>query len=818
MANNPIYPMAYQLHQGQTVMLYYLGFPAPWKQKLLELQREINPKFRTEYNLPTNALKKIINSWMDHVIALAPLSGASDDSHWMTSLKPYTEENKRILCELLKTWITATYITPPKLSSGVKQQARELCNSLDISEWQSLALEQKCVLCAEDQTVSNEAYQAIPLMAVDRLAGKDLMLQGTPLHLCYAGKNELVTAPLPGPKGSEYSFVFQFSVQTIPPERHALLLCHISIRRWVPGLGEKPYFKEAANVHVRVSKGRFCIVPIEWNRKQKDLLWKLQEQACYDLYAYDPLPDIKEYKQNFPKYKSTHLIPYKNGMGVQKSPIEPGVPIKDKAELYQKIAESLSEICIPVGPAHQYSAKNIPLVKNKEAPKDVRAFRSWAAQCTESDAILFELYGLWKDPLQAECLEKVRQQLEKDFGQNDKAGVLRVQIEQKPIAQIAAPCENSNEARIRRIDEIANELGKTTDVVGCIIAIPGPDKYTDGTDPKDVIRAAFAKSGRVVQFMIPDADNDQKVFSAVSDLYRQLGIFAQINRDKIKAHPLGDVPCVGMHVCTQIHGIQTKGYMLPLFIKVDLEKGITRVTCDAFERRTVNYRESCLEMAKLFWHRDLDAKCRQAAFSPAKQQLIALKNQYETPENRVLLLVTSDSHTRQMWKGISDAQLSEYHLKADYQPEEINVGDKERPYMMSLSGSGVRIIRVRYNDEVPDYITEKNNETTFRSSSGIYQFEKDFWAIPSKPKDPRYSASFIHSKIDNPRNAYAQKDMIELYPIQLQPGDDPLEWIRFAHALRSISIQYSRSDQTTIQPLPLHLAEKLEEYLFQKLF
>lgn len=818
MANNPIYPIAYQLHQGQTVTLYYLGFPAPWKQELLELQRAANPKFRAEYNLPTNALKKIIHSWLDHVIALAPLSGTSDDSHWMTSLKPYTEENKRILCDLLKTWITATYIAPPKLLPAVKQRARAFSESLEASEWKGLEQEKECLLCTEDQTVSGEAYQAIPLMAVDRLTGKDLLLHGTPLHLCYAGKNELVTAPLPGKNGAEYSLVLQFSVQTIPPRRHALLLCHISTRRWVPGLGKKPYFPQAANVHIRVSENRFCIVPIEWNGKQKDLLWKSQEQACYDLYAYDPLPDIEEYKQNFSKYKSTHLIPYKPGMGVQKSSIEPGVSVRDKAELYQEIAEILFEICAPTGPARQYSMRNIPLVKNEGSPEDVRAFRSWAAQCAQTNAISFELYGLWDDPLQAECLGKVRQQLEKDFGENDDAGVLRVQIGQKPIAQIAAPCEKSNDARIARVEKIANELGRTDDVVGCIVAIPGPENYTDGTDPKDVIRAGFAKSGRVVQFLVPDAENDQNVFSSVLDLYRQLGIFAQIDTDKIKAHPLGDVSCVGMHVCTQIHGVQTKGYMLPLFIKVDLEKGITKVTCDAFERRTVNYREACLEMAKLFWHRDLDARCRQASFSPAKQQLIALKNQYDTPEKRVLLLVTSDDSARQLWKGISDAQLSEYRLKSgdqDYQPEEINVGDKDRPYMMSLGESGVRIIRVRCSKEVPDYITEEKDETAFRSSSGIYQFEKDFWAIPPKPNDPRYSASFKRSKTDDPRNAYAQKDMIELYPIQLQPDDDPLEWVRFAHALRSISIQYS---QTTIRPLPLHLAEKLEEYLFQKVF
>ena len=53
--------------------------------------------------------------------------------------------------------------------------------------------------------------------------------------------------------------------------------------------------------------------------------------------------------------------------------------------------------------------------------------------------------------------------------------------------------------------------------------------------------------------------------------------------------------------------------------------------------------------------------------------------------------------------------------------------------------------------------------------------------------------------------------MIEVYPLQLQPGDDAAEWVFYTNALRHISIQYN---QSTILPLPLHLGKALEEYLF----
>ena len=53
--------------------------------------------------------------------------------------------------------------------------------------------------------------------------------------------------------------------------------------------------------------------------------------------------------------------------------------------------------------------------------------------------------------------------------------------------------------------------------------------------------------------------------------------------------------------------------------------------------------------------------------------------------------------------------------------------------------------------------------------------------------------------------------MEELYPLQLQPGDSSSEWVIFADSLRTLPLQYN---QTTVLPLPLHLAKGLEEYLF----
>ena len=70
---------------------------------------------------------------------------------------------------------------------------------------------------------------------------------------------------------------------------------------------------------------------------------------------------------------------------------------------------------------------------------------------------------------------------------------------------------------------------------------------------------------------------------------------------------------------------------------------------------------------------------------------------------------------------------------------------------------------------------------------------------------------FLDLESTSPQDDFLEKDMIELYPLQLQQGDDPWGWVRYVNALRQLPIQYS---QATVLPLPLHLAKNLSEYLF----
>ena len=826
--NKNIYPLAYTLQPDLHQQLYYLGFPPAWKSELLSIAKANNPRFKDEYGLPTNSLKKMVDAWVEGIISLAPLKLGSHDERWLTSCHPFSDNDIDILCGIIQTWVTATYISPTRASNFVKQRAQAFCGKISPGTMASLRCQDEVCLTREDGTVSDEAFGALPLLAVDRLLGQTVDIGGHMLRLCYCGKNQLMSEPVTDPRSQHrFSYVFDFSVQTTPPRRHALLLCQMSIRRWIfdrtcsseKREAQRMFLQDSINVHIKVSDTKYCQVPIAYDQAKRVIGWKDQDQKCYELWGYTPLQDAG-HVLNFPgDFGDAYLLPYKNGMNYYvRSKIGSGVPMVDKVTLYQQLGCCLADVAGVPAAAVRMSLKNrtLPILKSPMKYESREQFRQWVRQWAETDTLIFELYGLWNDPTHRGLLEAVEQKIQNDFGDNDSTSCMEIKICHCEAGDMANALENDEKgSHIQRSTEIKCRLPAATEMTGCIFILPGADNFFKMGDPKQAIRNGFARTGRVIQFITPDEGDavPHKVNSAVYDLYRQLGIPTLLNIDKsIPYCP----PCIGMHVCTQVHGIAGKGRFLPIYVTVDIGKRLMRVQCDAFSRREVSYRDACLEMSELFWRDDLERRCVDASRSPAKQKLMALKNMYPTPDGGVLFVVASDGDSRALWSGISDKELSTYAMAEDYRPEEINAGMQKVPFPVSLRDTGVRIIRIRYNQEVPDYFTERSQTTEkdaakYASASGIFKYEKVFWSIGPKPFNRPYTDSLSHSKIDHPQEPHAEKDMIELYPVLLQEDDDPLDPVCFINELRHAPIQYNN---TTTLPLPLHLAKALTEYLF----
>ena len=60
-----IYPMAFVPNSEIICKLYYVGFPQTWKDKLIQVERIVKPKWNGVYALPTYSLKNSLGAWLD---------------------------------------------------------------------------------------------------------------------------------------------------------------------------------------------------------------------------------------------------------------------------------------------------------------------------------------------------------------------------------------------------------------------------------------------------------------------------------------------------------------------------------------------------------------------------------------------------------------------------------------------------------------------------------------------------------------------------------------------------------------------------------
>lgn len=817
--------MAYTPKTNIKINLFYLGFPQEWKKSIIELTYRSNPKFNPNYALPTSTLKDYLNSWMENVVDIKPLRVESDDSAWLISIEPPDIEK---ICEILKIWIAATYMGA-SVSNETKDLAKELIARIVFEDLRCEIHQAETVLFSEDGCASSDyTYRAFSLLTMSRLIGQKINLCGAEMIICRADKDELMTAPIYA-QGKEhaypYAFVIKLSVQTTPPQRKAMLVCDLSIRRFIPHVwANNPWLDNKVIAHVRVAENRFKKIPIQYSSYNKSLVWSETDEKCYNLYEFSTLPKAKDVICNVETYFSPSaqpqiLCPFANGLKwAQKSKIGTGVSVKDKAEFYDQLYKmlgnyvSVPEVPSKCGATHAHFCK------------DVLSRRKRLAACTASNLLNLEVYCYDKDRSLAKY---IFDEIGEYFGINEEyKSIIDIHTQIIGLGERGDAMSGDGYSQVlNKIEQIKSCIPYAKELTAAVIVLPGKEFFQIG-DPKGAIRAGFADTGRVTQFITPDQDEkviSHKVTATVLDLFRQLGYTEPIQEKDSSGK--WSTTVMGLHVFTQLEPLYGRGRKdraryLPIYVTYEPVSGETFVDCDALEKRHVPYREAGIQLSQLSRSADFVKKCSDAFLGTVKQQLLGYRNLYRNEPG--LLMVLADGNTRsEMWPGISDKSISGYSCLGSYTPEKINIGAKGRDYLQSFTDCQLRIVRVRINQnssEIPDYYTEakidSKGNTVHKSASGIYQYQNIFWGLAAKPKDPCYTRSFLHSKVNCPFEEYDERNLVEFFPLQLQIGDDPLEWAQFSNMLRECMPQYAGS--ATKLPAPLHLATLLKEYLLIK--
>lgn len=335
-------------------------------------------------------------------------------------------------------------------------------------------------------------------------------------------------------------------------------------------------------------------------------------------------------------------------------------------------------------------------------------------------------------------------------------------------------------------------------------------------DPKVALRAGFAKTGRLTQFLTPDDEGEageseeHRIESALYDLYRQLG-YLQPLEEKLRGSNVDyTIPVMGLWIVNYKKTIYGNTKRFPVFVTAYYVKGEVWVECEYLLDRRMRYWEACLEFQKVSGSTEMRNLQKKDACATIKRKMLELHHNQKAP---LLLMLQSDGVSRPIWKMISDSELSKAKRNDRYTLDKLWFDSAEANDGFKLDGreNGLRFIRVRGNEEVPDYISYVKENGKTKTVSGVYNYDDIFWSIAQRPNDPLFKNAYnSRSKTDKPGAEYKLTDMIEVYPMHLKPGDDPEEWVWLVHKLRSAAHQYKG---TLRLPLPLHLAKKLEEYI-----
>lgn len=822
-----IYPMAFVPNHGMTCKLYYVGFPKAWKEKLVKVERIMKPKWSGVYALPTYALKNSLGAWLDGIIELAPLRMESNDEMWAISCEQ--EINTKLLFEHIVIWLHSYYLNNAKLRPDAKMEIQELIHSMCVDELDHLVGSKTVRLFdAEGVPTENYSYSAFSLMVTNALVGKTIVIDGHAVVLNYAGKNQLISN-LQGEGDAVYSYGVSFSLQTVPPERKSLLLCDCCIHRWISGKWkDKPYLKKDNMVaHVWVGNNRIYKLPIfQMYKADEEYFWQETEEKYYNLYNYRPLPAAREVIGSIDKWLSENqkiTCLYKNGMdvlGFKKNGIGVGVSVSEKKDIFEGVFAHIAEMVYKADGVERVKStkkakKKLKLDQinfNKELTVAQRAFvANRVKECIETNQLNLEVY--YRDDTE-ECAKTIKNKIEDIFQTTEE---ITFDIKMCPLGRLGEALDGSDSASIlKRIKEFEKEVEIADQITACIVLLPGKDKF-DKVDPKAAIRCGFALRKRLTQFITPwNNDEDEnvaanKINSAIEDLCRQLGYIRALDeKERDTEDALVHTSVIGMHVMTQIKTIYGKARFLPLFVELDYISGKVYVECDAFEQTRVPYREAAFELARLSLDKDFEKKCDDASRGMLKQKMVMWKNVYKNKS--LLVLIEANGNTRAICNGITDGQIQKYTYLTQYCPSEIEVGTKESSYMLNLNDSGVRFIRIRRNGEVPDYYTDLSEKEGYSAASGVFKYGQDYWSVAGRPNDKAYKRSYKNTRYSMPTQNFSERDMIEIYPIQLQKGDDSDEWINYTDSLRIGAIQY---DEATVMPIPIHLAGKLREYILE---
>lgn len=808
---------AYRLQPNIEVEVYCYHYPKQWIESFQSVNLILGSDKK---HLPFKNIKEFLYSWDSNILYVKDLANAYHDKLWILSTKPIDTTTILVIFKNCLE-ITINLIKNPY----TKEKFLHLLDNLEeVFILEPVVKQIPLTISSGEVHENNLAFEVFPRLIYQQLRKKPLVIEGKTLSFIPTDYGMLsVPNALYYERKKEkcfYSFRLNGQIQTTPHQRIPMLHFNFGITRWMNT--QLPLFnRNESNTSVYAHLDD-QLVKLEIMKKDNDLFWEPAKQKMFNaVYIGQSLPDIKQLvnKPNaFKNFYVSHRLEFGN------ITVGAGESMHDRYLLNDWIAKELSNYIQPMAPVLR--SKSIvgqnSRRKIKDNLKNYEKVHEVLAMVTGQKQLNIEVFYLGE---QEKLIDLIKQNFEIVLGVGEgefESPNLKVNISYYRQNELLSSLNSTIKEKERyeeRIQQIQKMIPKATAVTVCLILLPfqnekGQLYFAEKEDPKKAIRAGLAKTGRLTQFI--DSSNpespEERVRIAVYDLLRQIGYIDPFETTKYKNINY-NTAISALHIINYKKTPYGNTKRAVIYIERKSNQGPVLVECPALWKGKKYYWEACLAFSEVATAEGYKKFKPDRVIGDIKNKIYELSYKKDEPH---LLLIFGDGVTRSEWKFISDKNLASIDKVAKYSLKSIWFEKgKENEGLTLADDNQLRIIRVRLNNEVPDYVTPKREDGNYESKKGLFMFNDVYYSLGEKPNDKHYNNALLSSNskilMQNVNKPLKFTNIIELYPIHLNKDDNPDEWISLVHNYRDFAHQYKG---TIKAPLLLHLAILLEEYIY----
>lgn len=840
--------------------------------------------------LPVRRLNSLLQAMAPGVIATGRNAGTDGRLPWLYAREAVPPE---VLAPVIGTWAAGMYREDDDAEGADLEErlrSEDPATAMPLPHWENETVDLAETEASAGGTAepATRLYSLLPEWVAFRLAARTFRTGGATLHFRVEssgnGARLVSWPPQRYERGGQtwyYSACLNITAHTVPFAPRFRVHVSAQVRRWATRLDVRPHQLGGTTVLLDAplpwpggpDRGhRLMVNTLGYDRRSKELAWRHHSPA--------PLMPELDIVRNYPQPAELFAHPERwiNGLGdvaagivyhpsIGPHKVGPGLMPRERSDLDAWVGEGLSPMLTRIPDLKRVTRSNTPSLLprsgagNGPGVRDARlALQRRAALARALDGRPLEVDVFWLSPetraaLLAELPKLIGLPAGERMGPADddtwrwRGEGVEIRVRARPAGPLADALPVSRERRrpraVRLAEAIegrcrlvADGLARRPDGAGVVIAeIAGKERFAavPDSDPKHALRIAWARQGRLSQFVnLPD-DTDSGLEHRARwtwlDAFRQLGAISP-PAHRVGAGIPGDLQYAALWLVRHTRKGPTRRPVRRLVaVRVRPGEGPGAIEgWDAERTEWVPYPKLLLllsQAAEPAAEPTVDPTGRAIPESAATQAADAVERQIRALlfqlRDRPTLLLADAANLRQCWSGLRNGQLVRDMLG-------FGTGSAQRH---TLYGDDLRVLLVRdanAREEVAEWYAHDDKDKV--------GFAEGVWGTA----DPE-SRVFASTASTPHTVAKLPKGLMKLVPTaqgRTAPGktawnpgqleltvlgclsekaladsgragelpDRPAEWATLAHQLR-----YHDDYPPLARPLPLHLARLAGEYV-----